>query len=100
MGQNNCPLCGAEPQHHRQDAECDGDITAVVTAAPSEIGKIELLRKELGETVTGLQAEARRFDGRLPGLREELASISDDLDRLVGPRLSPSARRILILLTN
>jgi DNA repair exonuclease SbcCD ATPase subunit len=41
LGQSSCPLCGASAMHHNRDADCDGNIEAVVAAARSETAKIE-----------------------------------------------------------
>ena len=88
LGKTPCPLCGAEPAHHRQDTECDGNVAAVVAAARSEIAKIELLRKELAETMQGLQREGARFDRTLPKVEEELHSISSEVEGSISPQLS------------
>ncbi len=88
LGQAPCPLCGAEPQHHRSDADCDGNIEAVVVAAHAEIAKIELLRTELTDTVDGLRREAGGFSRRLPKVEEELQSLSNQIDRLISPKLA------------
>jgi AAA domain len=88
LGQAPCPLCGAEPAHHRKDGDCDGNVEAVVAAARSEIAKIELLRKELADTVKGLKKEGISFDRRLPKVGEELRTVSGNLDRLIAPKLS------------
>lgn len=88
LGQAPCPLCGADPAHHRKDGDCDGNVGAVVTAARSEIAKIDLLRKELGETVEKLRREGAGFDRRLPKIEEELQAVSGELDRLIAPKLA------------
>lgn len=88
LGQAPCPLCGAEPEHQRRDADCDGNIEGVVQAARSEIAKIELLRRELAETVSGLHREAVAFDRRLPKMEEELKSLSEEVDRFISPKLA------------
>jgi hypothetical protein len=88
LGQSPCPLCGADPAHHRKDADCDGNVAAVVAAAQSEIGKIELLGTELADTVQALRREAGNFDRRLPRIQNELETASGNLDNLVSPRLT------------
>jgi predicted nuclease with TOPRIM domain len=88
LGQSPCPLCGADPAHHRKDGDCDGNVSAVVAAAQSEIKKIELLRTELGDTVQALRREAGNFDQRLPRIQKELETASENLDGLVSPRLA------------
>jgi hypothetical protein len=88
LGKASCPLCGAEPAHHRKDSECDGDVKSVVVAARAEITKIEVLRKELAKTVADLKREAASFDRRLPKVVNELQSISGQVDDLIAPKLS------------
>jgi len=88
LGAGHCPLCGAAPNHHRSDAECDGNIEAVVQAARKEIDKIEVLRGELAATVSNLEREGASFDRRLPLVVHELDQISESVDRLISPKLS------------
>ncbi|HYW37359.1 MAG TPA: AAA family ATPase [Terriglobales bacterium] len=88
MGQAPCPLCGAEPAHHRRDSDCDGNIEAVVAAARSEIAKIELLRTELADTVTSLEREGDGFDKRLPRVDEDLRKLSLGIEQLITPKLT------------
>ena len=88
LGSGHCPLCGAAPDHHRPDAECGGNIDAVVEAARKEIAKIKVLRGELATTVRELEREAASFDRRMPATVKELEAISDSVDGLISPRLS------------
>ena len=88
LGSASCPLCGAEPAHQRANAECDGNIDAVVEAARKEIAKIELLRSELDVTMTNLNREAVSFDRRLPAVVAELNQISGHVDQLIAPKLA------------
>jgi hypothetical protein len=88
LGQAPCPLCGAEPAHHRRDSDCDGNVEAVVAAARSEIAKIDLLRTELADTVRGLEREAIGFDRRLPKLDTDLQRLSRGIEQLIAPKLT------------
>jgi len=88
LGSAVCPLCGAEPQHHRAHSECDGNIDAVVEAARKEISKIEVLRAELETTMTELRREAASFDRRMPDVVQELNEISSQVDGLLAPKLA------------
>lgn len=88
LGAASCPLCGAEPAHHRANAECDGNIDAVVLAARKEIAKIQVLRAELAVTVSDLERERSSFDRRVPRLLRELEEISGSVERLISPKLS------------
>lgn len=88
IGSAHCPLCGAAPAKHQADADCDGNIQAVVQAAQREIAKIEVLRTELAATVRDLGREAASFDRRLPGIVQELDGISKAVEGLISPKLS------------
>jgi len=88
LGRTPCPLCGASPEAHNRDAECDGNIEAVIASARSETAKIELLRKELADTVKELSHEGQGFNRRLPKIAEEVQAISRGLEQLVAPALT------------
>lgn len=88
LGSAHCPLCGATPEHHRLDADCGGNIDAVVEAARKEISKIKVLRSELASTVRELEREGASFDLRMPAVVQELEEISDSVDSLISPKLS------------
>lgn len=88
LGSGHCPLCGASAAHHRAQAECDGNIDAVVEAARKEIAKIEVLRGDLAKTVRDLEREGASFDRRIPATVQELQSISESVDELISPKLS------------
>lgn len=88
LGPTVCPLCGAEPAHHRSNADCDGNVDAVVEAARHEIEKIDLLRSELAITVKELTHEGVTIDRRIPRVIEELGQISGQMDSLVAPKLA------------
>ena len=87
LGHAPCPLCGASPEHHQRATDCDGNVDGVVTAARAEIAKIELLRKELGDTITALRREAAAFDRRLPKLEQEMNSLSNQIESIASPKL-------------
>ena len=53
-----CPLCGAKTDAQHADADCEGDVEAVVNAANAEIAKIDQLLVELDQTVTDLRTES------------------------------------------
>ncbi|AXQ31059.1 hypothetical protein D0B54_21300 [Solimonas sp. K1W22B-7] len=88
LGSKACPLCGAAPAHHRADAECEGNVDAVVQAARKEIAKIEILRAELSTTMRNLERESVSFDRKMPVAVQELESISQAVEELIAPRLS------------
>jgi hypothetical protein len=74
-----CPLCGASPENQRHTSVCDGNVAAVTKAASAEIAKIELLQRELRETVAalskenvGILVERETLEGELRGLQEQI----------------------------
>ena len=88
LGSAHCPLCGAASEHHQANADCHGNIDAVVEAARKEIGKIELLQRELAITVRDLTREGMSLDKRMPSVVQELDAISASVDELIAPKLS------------
>jgi hypothetical protein len=88
LGRGPCPLCGADPEDHRNASECDGDVSGVVAAARAEMSKIDQLRGELASTVVDLRREGASFDRRLPKLDTELRALSATVEATIAPKLS------------
>jgi hypothetical protein len=88
LGQSPCPLCGAAPEHHRRDSDCEGNVDGIIVAARAEVAKIELLQKELGDTVVGLDKEATSFDRRLPRVEADLAELVGRIEQMIAPTLT------------
>jgi len=88
LGNGPCPLCGAVPEHHQKDEDCDGNVEAIVDAAQMEIAKIHVLRSELVETIESLRSEGAGFSRRLPALEDSLAVVSGQIENLVAPGLA------------
>ena len=87
FGDAVCPLCGALPQHHRLNEDCDGNVDAVVSAARAEVAKIEIRQAELKETIATLQREAKGFERRIPKIEFDLHRISQQIETIVAPKL-------------
>lgn len=90
LGQVNCPLCGATPEHHLLSEECDGNVDSVVAAARVEIGKIELRQGELRKTIALLSDEARSFERRMPLLKTRIEELSSEIEKFIAPTLRKS----------
>lgn len=86
LGEVACPLCGASPDNHRLDDECDGNIGEVSAAAEAEIAKIKARQLELAATIGSLTKEQASLARRLPTIESRLTSISSQLEKYVGPR--------------
>ncbi len=99
LSQSTCPLCGADPDGQHVDADCDGNLEAVVTAARAESAKIDLLRRELRDTMEQLGLEREHFDSLLPGLRERLEKLDAEV-RALRPELAGHRRRYAEILDN
>ncbi len=84
---NDCPLCGAQPEHQHRGEKCEGDVERIILAAKNEKEKILKLSKELLSTSTDLRFE-------LSGLESLWASANDEfnsLDSEIKLSLSPEA---------
>ncbi len=77
-----CPVCGALSEHQNLDDGCDGNIEVVVAAADAEASKIQLLAKELAETVEQLNDEIAAHQASKPGLQRQLAATEMELSRI------------------
>jgi len=87
LGQVNCPLCGASPEHHAHGDDCGGDAGLIASAARAEIAKIASRQADLELTISSLRTEAVSFERRLPGLEDRLSSLAGEIDRVVAPNL-------------
>ncbi|RUU85081.1 hypothetical protein EOB59_33020 [Mesorhizobium sp. M7A.F.Ca.MR.176.00.0.0] len=73
MAERDCPVCGAPPGVQRRNHAAD-EIALAHRAAAAEVRKIQIEQRELGQTITSLEAEAT-------GLRSRSAKLSDEIDR-------------------
>ncbi len=92
LGQSNCPLCGAAPEHHRTSEVCNGNVDAIMSAARAEIAKIEMRQAELEETISSLLKEAEGFNRRIPRVEAELETLSQQIEGIVAPNLKQLRR--------
>jgi hypothetical protein len=82
-----CPLCGASPDAQHLDSGCDGDVDAIVSAAASEIEKIERLIGELEGTVADLRAEADRLRSAVAQKDAECRRLDAEIQETVTPEV-------------
>jgi hypothetical protein len=87
LAQGPCPLCGAPPDQHRLEDDCDGNVDAVIAAAQAEIAKIEVRQRELADTITTLRKEAVSFERRMPRLEASFSQLSGQIEKVVAPNL-------------
>jgi len=85
---NTCPLCGATSEHQKTDTDCDGNVAAVAQAAAAEIVKIELLQKELHDTVTVLTKENNAIATERAQLEKDLRQLQKNIDAALSPEFS------------
>jgi len=87
-----CPVCGADPEHHRADqvAEHFG-VTDVLTAAEAEIAKIRQLEGELGAVLGGIRADRERDEEYVREHREAAVALDARLQERITPVLRSSA---------
>lgn len=83
LAPSRCPVCGAAAEHQNPDDEdCDGNIEVVVAATDAETSKIQVLSKELAETVEQLHTEIGGLETSRPGLYEQLTATDVELSRI------------------
>ncbi len=83
LAPGRCPLCGALPEHQNPGGDgCDGNIEVVVAATDAETSKIQLLAKELDETVEQLNKEITELEASKPGLQQQLGATDAELSRI------------------
>ncbi len=89
---NKCPLCGATSEHQKTDTECDGNVAAVTNAAAAEIAKIQLLQKELHDTVSVLSKENAVITVEREKLEKDLRQLQKNIDAALSPEFSQARK--------
>lgn len=89
---NACPLCGATSEHQKTDTECDGNVAAVAQAAAAEIAKIELLQKELRDTVSVLAKENSNNAIERAKLEKDLRQLQRNIDAALSPEFGQARK--------
>ena len=88
LEQKPCPLCGAFPGNQHLDSDCEGNTKAVVEAADAEMIKINLLRRELSDTVSSLTKERNDLEASLLQFEEEYKASELELSEIAAPAVS------------
>lgn len=88
LEQKPCPLCGALPGDQHLDSDCEGNTEAVVKAADAEIKKINLLKRELSDTVISLIQERKELKESFLQFEEEYKAYEQELGEIVKPAVS------------
>ena len=78
-----CPICGADPAHHRPSAACDGNIDEIVEAARAETAELQRRAAELKQTMDGLAKERDELAERSREILPELQEVQRDITREV-----------------
>lgn len=83
-----CPLCGATPNAQHLEASCEGDVSAIITAANAEIAKIEKLKDELNSTIKDLKAEELGLEKLLTEKEAAYKSLDKTIQETIGPEVN------------
>ena len=78
-----CPVCGADPKHHRPTFACDGNIDEVVEAAKAETADLQRRANELKKTMDLLTQERQELTERTRQLLPELQQVQRNINREV-----------------
>lgn len=93
MPASSCPLCGASPDNQRHDSICDGNVAAVTQAASAEIAKIELLQRELHDTIAALSKENIAIVSERKTRESELRKLQEKIDAALSPEFTNARKR-------
>lgn len=88
----NCPVCGAKPEHHDPSGDCDASTEEIVAAAEGEQNKIRSLQRELSDVVGKLRQEKLEVERQLPELRASLQHANSALSD-ISPQVSAQRNR-------
>ena len=78
-----CPICGAEPGHHRPAYTCDGNVDEIVEAAKAETADVQQRAAELKLTMDGLTEERGELTTRAREVLPELQNVQANISREV-----------------
>lgn len=78
-----CPVCGADPKHHRPSFACDGNIDEIVEAAKAETAELMRRASELKQTMDNLSEERQELAERAREIIPELQDIQRQINREV-----------------
>jgi hypothetical protein len=78
-----CPVCGAEPGHHRPAYACDGNVDEIVEAANAETADVQQRAIELKLTMDGITEERVELTARARAVLPELQTIQASISREV-----------------
>lgn len=78
-----CPVCGADPKHHRPSFACDGNVDEIVEAANAETAELQRRAAELKQTMDNLAEERGELAERVREILPELQAIQRDISREV-----------------
>lgn len=78
-----CPVCGADPKHHRPTFACDGNIDQIVEAARAETAELQRRASELKQTMDNLTEERQELAERAREILPELQEVQRKINREV-----------------
>ncbi len=78
-----CPICGADPKHHRPSSACDGNFDEIVEAAKAETADLQHRVVELKQTMDGLAEEREELAERAREILPELQELQRGIIREV-----------------
>ena len=78
-----CPVCGADPKHHRPTFACDGNTEEIVEAAKAEVAELQRRSFELKTTIDNLAEERGELTESARELLPKIQSVQADILREV-----------------
>lgn len=89
LSEDDCPLCGASPEHHKHDIQFDqNSLDDYVQACRIEIEKITQLQSDLSNTQHILMTESETTKAQISLVDIDLDAISISLKSIVEPNIA------------
>lgn len=89
-----CPLCGALPEHHRDDHMQHFSLKELAISCSSEASKIRSLIDDLSETSKGNDSQIEVENENAKRIHEELIAVDNTIKDELQPRFREIAARI------
>lgn len=83
-----CPICGADPEHHKQHGITPEQVEIFTAACEAEAQKIQVRRTDLASTIAALASERAVLGQRDLELKFERANIAQAFEDVLGPSIT------------
>lgn len=83
-----CPICGADPEHHKGHGITPEDIENFTAACQAEVQKIQERRVDLDDTIAKLQTELKDLQTSISQIEMDRATTAQAFKEILGPSIT------------